>query len=214
MGNKFCSSCGKPIDMGALFCAHCGAKQGAPPQAPPAATPGQYAPVPQGKPPKKIWPLVTALSVLGVAVAAALVLMFLGVIKIGGAAPVAAVATPTPPVQTTTPMYTATPVVTAAPDIEEAIVGRWEYTDGDGVTYSMAFESNGTCSMYSSEDYDTYTGRYTFNGALLAIIEDGYDISDAVYLNVIMGTDQLTLIDPETGQPRVFTPSQEAEPIF
>jgi len=206
MGTKFCSSCGKPIDPGALFCAHCGAKQGAPRQAPPAAAPEPYAPAPpQGKPPKKIWPLVTALSVIGVAVVAVLALMLLGVIKLGGAAPV--VADPTPAVTATPPVQTATPAVTSAPDIAQAMVGRWEYTDPNGVTYGMEFESDGTCSFWSSGDPDVFTGTYTFDGTLLTIDEDGPTQADR--FSVIMGDGQFTLTNLDTGETGIYILSKK-----
>jgi hypothetical protein len=213
MGTKFCSTCGKPIDSGALFCAHCGAKQGAPRQAPPAAAPGPYPPVPpQGKPPKKVWPLVTALSVVAVAVAAVLALMLTGVIKLGGAAPVVSNPTPVVTPSYAPPVPTATPEVSFTPGTDVSIVGSWAYTDQDGVIYNMTFQPDGTCSFYTSEDYDTFTGTYTLNGNLLTVTEDGADSSNAVLLSVFRDGDQLTLIDPETLETRVFTPSEEAAP--
>ncbi len=200
MGTRFCSSCGKPIDESALFCAHCGAKQGAPQQAPPAAAPGPYAPAPpQGKPAKKVWPLVTALSVVAVGVAAVLVLMLTGVIKLGGAAPV--VVNPTP---VATSNYVG-PVFTPAQQTDtSSIVGLWQYMDMEDYTvYYMQLDNNGACSLFSSEDPEPILANYKYYGSTLELIpvsEDG----ETVYLTVSMGASGMTLTS-SNGESRTFT---------
>jgi hypothetical protein len=202
MGTRFCSSCGKPIDESALFCAHCGAKQGAPGQAPPAAAPapGPYAPVPPpGKPPKKVWPLVTALSVVAVAVVAVLALMLTGVIKLGGAAPV--VANPTP---VATSNYVG-PVFTPAQQTNtSSIVGLWQYMDPEDYTvYYMQFDNNGACSLFTSEDPEPILADYKYYGSTLELIpvsEEG----ETVYLTVFMGANGMTLTS-SNGESQTFT---------
>lgn len=200
METRFCSSCGKPIDPGALFCEHCGARQGTPRQAPPAVSPGPYAPVPpQGKPSKKVWPLVTALSVVGVAVAAVLVLMLTGVIKLGGAAPVAANPTPVATSNYSEPVFTP-----AQQTDTSSLVGLWQYMDTEDYTvYYMQFDNSGACSLFSSEDPEPILADYKYYGSTLELIpvsEDG----ETVYLTVSMGINGMTLTN-SSGESRTFT---------